>query len=61
MPSQVTKEMLDSALTWQKKRPENLIIHSNQGSQLTSYDFTEYYIKNKCKVGIKQVVDMMMQ
>lgn len=47
MTSALAKETLEIALLVQKKSPKGLIPHSDQGSQLASYDFTEFCIKNE--------------
>lgn len=49
MTSELAKETLETALSSQKKRPKGLILHSEQGSQFASYDFTEYCLKNNIK------------
>lgn len=49
MTSGLAKETLETALSSQKERPKDLILHSDQGSQFASYDFTEYCLKNNIK------------
>ncbi|CAM3687439.1 hypothetical protein ERUR111494_07010 [Erysipelothrix urinaevulpis] len=47
MTSSLAKETLDTALSSQKERPKGLILHSDQGSQFASYDFTEDCLQNE--------------
>ena len=49
MTSGLAKETLETALSSQKERPKDLILHSDQASQFASYDFTEYCLKNNIK------------
>lgn len=44
---ELAKETLETALSAQKERPKGLILPSDQGSQLASYDFTEYCLQNE--------------
>lgn len=46
MTRQLAKETLETALLSQKQSPKGLILHGDQGSQFTSYDFIEYCLKN---------------
>lgn len=46
MTSKLAKETLETALSSQEKRPKDLILHSDQGSQFASYEFTEYCLEN---------------
>ena len=47
MTRDLAKETLETALSSQKKRPTGLILHSDQGSQFASYDFTEFCLENE--------------
>lgn len=47
MTSELAKETLEKALSSQKKRPKGLILHSDQGSQFASYNFTEFCLENE--------------
>ena len=47
MTSELAKETLETALSGHKERPKGLILHSDQGSQFASYDFTEYCLDNE--------------
>jgi len=44
--SELAIKTLEKALKSQKSVVENLILHSDQGSQFTSYEFTEYCLKH---------------
>lgn len=46
MTSEIAKETLETALLAQKKRPKGLVLHSDQGSQFASYNFTQYCLEN---------------
>lgn len=47
MTSKLAIETLETAMSSQKKRPKGLILHSDQGSQFASYDFTQYCLENE--------------
>ncbi len=46
MTSTLAKETLETALLSQKERPKGLMLHSDQGTQFWSYDFTQYCLEN---------------
>jgi len=49
MSSQLAKETLTAALSSQQKKPNKLILHSDQGSQFASYDFTEFCLYHEIR------------
>ncbi len=46
MASTLAKETLETALLSQKQSPKCLMLHSDQGAQFSSYDFTQYCLEN---------------